>query len=272
MFGGMDSWNTNGILREAMLTNIINALQRFTLGDLLDILLITVILYSFFRLIKDTKAYQMAIGLALVGLLFFVTRWGRLTASHWLIQNFINYSIIAIIVLFQGEIRRFLTTIGSQSFRKSSSIKAFQDRLEDLFLAVDYLSMRKIGALIAIEKEISLKSYADRGTNIDAVLSKDLVVSIFFPHSPLHDGAVIIRGNKIVAAGALLPLPAVHNLGEEFQTRTRHLAALGLSQETDAAVIVVSEEAGTVSLATKGKLRRGLGKDQLKEDLIKYLR
>lgn len=255
-----------------MLTNIFNALQRFTIGDFLDILLVTVILYSFFRLIKDTKAYQMAIGLAIVGLLFFVTQWGKLTASHWLIQNFINYSIIAIIVLFQGEIRRFLTTIGSQSFRKPTSIRIFQDRMEDLFLAVDYLSSKKIGALIAIEKEISLKSYADRGTQIDATLSKDLVVSIFFPHSPMHDGAVIIRGNKIVAAGALLPLPAVHNLGEEFQTRTRHLAALGLSQETDAAVIVVSEEAGIVSLATKGKLKRGLNKEQLKEDLIRYLR
>jgi len=255
-----------------MLTNIINALQRFTLGDFLDILLITIILYSFFRLIKDTKAYQMAIGIAIVGLLFFITRWGNLTASHWLIKNFINYSIIAIIVLFQGEIRRFLTTIGSQSFRKPSSIKVFQDRLEDLFLAVDYLSTKKIGALIALEKEISLKSYADRGTQVDAMLSKDLVVSIFFPHSPLHDGAVIIRGNTILAAGALLPFPSVHNMGEEFQTRTRHLAAIGLSQETDAAVIVVSEEAGTVSLAIKGKLKRDLSKDQLKEDLIKYFR
>lgn len=162
-----------------MLTNIIAALQRFTLGDFLDILLITIILYSFFRLIKDTKAYQMAIGIAIVGLLFFVTRWGRLTASHWLIQNFINYSIIAIIVLFQGEIRRFLTTIGSQSLRRSSSIKVFEDRLEDLFLAVDYLSAKRIGALIALEKEISLKSYADRGTEVNAMLSKDLLVSIF---------------------------------------------------------------------------------------------
>ena len=253
-----------------MLTNYINALQRFTLGDFLDILLITIILYSFFRLIKDTKAYQMAIGIAIVGALFFITQWGRLTASHWLIRNFINFSIIAIIVLFQGEIRKFLTSIGSQSFRKPFMVKNLKDRLEDLFLAVDYLATKKIGALIAIEKEISLKSYADRGTKINAVLSKDLIVSIFFPHSPLHDGAVILHGNLIVAAGALLPLPASHNLGDEFQTRTRHLAALGLSQETDAAVIVVSEELGTVSLALEGKLHRGLTKGQLKEELLKY--
>ncbi|MBN1223732.1 MAG: diadenylate cyclase CdaA [Candidatus Aminicenantes bacterium] len=255
-----------------MLYNIVNALQRFTLGDFLDILLITFILYSFFRLIKDTKAYQMAIGIAIVGLLFFVTQWGKLAASHWLIRNFINYSIIAIIVLFQGEIRKFLTSIGSQSFRRSISTKALKDKLEDLFLAVDYMSAKKIGALIAIEKEISLKSYADRGTKIDAVLSKDLLVSLFFPHSPLHDGAVVLKGNQIVSAGALLPLPASHNLGEAFQTRTRHLAALGLSQETDAAVIVVSEEAGTISLAVEGKLKRGLDKEKLQQKLLNHLK
>ena len=255
-----------------MLTNIVNALERFTLGDFLDILLITIILYSFFRLIKDTKAYQMAIGLTIVGVLFFFTQLGKLAASHWLIRNFINYLIIAIIVLFQNEIRKFLTSIGSQSFRRSFSAKPLKDKLEDLFSAVDYLAAKKIGALIAIEKEISLKSYGDRGTKIDAVLSKDLIVSLFFPHSPLHDGAVIIKGDQIVAAGALLPLPASHNLGEEFQTRTRHLAALGLSQETDAAVIVVSEETGTISLAVEGKLQRGLDKEKLQEKLLNFFK
>jgi diadenylate cyclase len=255
-----------------MLTNIVSALERFTLGDFLDILLVTIILYSFFLLIKDTKAYQMAIGLAIVGALFFITQWGKLAASHWIIRNFINYLIIAIIVLFQNEIRKFLTSIGSQSFRRAFSTKSLKDKFEDLFFAVDYLSARKIGALIAIEKEISLKSYADKGTKIDAVLSKDLLVSLFFPHSPLHDGAVIIKGNQIVSAGALLPLPASHNLGEAFLTRTRHLAALGLSQETDAAVIVVSEETGGISLAAEGKLQRGLSKEQLREKLFNFFR
>ena len=106
----------------------------------------------------------------------------------------------------------------------------------------------------------SLKSYSDRGTQIDAAATKDLLVSIFFPNSPLHDGAVIIKGDRILAAGCLLPLPATHNLGDEFLARTRHLAALGLSQETDALVIVVSEEAGTISVATRGSLERGLEK------------
>ena len=255
-----------------MFTNISNAITHSTVGDLIDILLLTIILYSFFRLIKDTKAYQMAIGIGIVGLLYLLTRWGKLSVSHWLIKNFITYLIIAIIVLFQGEIRRFLTSIGARSFRKPLFFKSFSEKLTDVFLAVEYLSSKKIGALIGIEKEISLKSYVDRGTKIDATLSKDLLISIFFPHSPLHDGAVIIQGNKIAAAGCLLPLPATHNLGEEFMARTRHLAAIGLSQETDSAVIVVSEETGTVSLATKGRLQRGLDKEQLKEHLLNYLK
>ncbi len=255
-----------------MFENIINALANFTLGDFLDILLVTIILYSFFRLIKDTKAYQMAIGIAIVGLLYLITQWGKLVVSNWVIAIFILYLPVAIIVLFQGEIRRFLTTIGSRSLRKPMTLKALSEKMEDVFLAVDYLASKKIGALIAIEKDISLKSYSDRGTKIDAAVTKDLLVSIFFPNSPLHDGAVIIKGDRILAAGCLLPLPATHNLGDEFLARTRHLAALGLSQETDALVIVVSEEAGTISVATRGSLERGLEKKQLKEKLINYLK
>lgn len=254
-----------------MLADIITAITRVNIRDLIDILLLTFILYSLFRLIRDTRAYQMAIGLGIVGILFLITQWGKLVTSHWLIKSFSPFFIIAIIVLFQGEIRRFLMAIGSQSFKKPISLKSLTEKLEDLFLAIDYMAAKKIGALIAIEKEISLKSYSERGTKIDAFISKDLLVSIFFPHSPLHDGAVILQGNKILAAGCLLPLPATHNLGAEFLARTRHLAAIGLSQETDAAVIVVSEETGEVSLAAKGRLEKNLDREQLKNRLLRYL-
>ncbi len=253
-------------------SDIITSLKGVTLGDIFDILLVTFILYSFFRLIKDTKAYQMAIGLGIVLILFVVTQWGRLYVSHQIIRGFANFFIIAVIILFQGEIRRFLTALGSQSyFRRAFSSGLLFQQFEDFNLAVDYLSAHKIGALIAFEKEVSLKSYADRGTPVDAILSKDLLVSLFYPNSPLHDGAVVLRENKIVAAGCLLPLPAQHTLGEHFQTRTRHLAALGLAQETDAAVVVVSEETGTISLAVGGNLERGLNREQLKQRLQDYL-
>lgn len=255
-----------------MFADIINALSHFSYTDIVDILLVAFILYSFLRLIKDTRAYQMAIGLGIVGLIFLVTQWGKLYVSHWLIKNFITYLIIAIIILFQGEIRRFLAAIGSHSFRRPLTMRSFREKLEDLILAVDYLSKKKFGALIALENEISLSSYADRGTRIDALLSKDLLTSIFFPRSSLHDGAVIIRGNKILAAGCLLPLPASHSLGEEFLARTRHLAAIGLSQETDAVVIVVSEETGTVSLAWRGKLEKVPERDHLKSRILSYLK
>jgi len=254
-----------------MLADAISTLRHAKLSDILDVLLIAFILYSLVLLIKDTKAYQMAIGLAFVGILFLLTQFGKLYVSNRIIKSFINYLIIAVIVLFQSEIRRFLAGIGSRTFRKPQALRSFQEKRDDILLALDYLSQKKIGALIAIEKKISLSPYADRGTKLDALLSKDLLVGLFFPHSPLHDGAVIIKGNKIISAGCLLPLPASHNLSEEYLARTRHLAALGLSQETDAAVIVVSEETGCISLALMGVLQRMSGKKQLKEKLTEYL-
>ncbi|MFW6130977.1 MAG: diadenylate cyclase CdaA [Candidatus Aminicenantaceae bacterium] len=255
-----------------MFENIIHTLSRFTISDFLDILLLTFILYSLFILIKDTKAYQMAIGLGIIGLLYLVTQLANMKVSHRLIKNFITYLIIAVIVLFQAEIRRFLTNIGSRSFINPLSSKSFHAKLLDLLIAVDYMASKKIGALIAIEKEISLKNYIDQGTKVNADISKDILVSIFFPNSPLHDGAVIIKKNKIAAAGCLLPLPPAHNLGNEYLPRTRHLAAIGLSQETDAAVIVVSEEKGTISLAIKGKMKGNLSKEKLKSLLNDYLK
>ncbi|HMA53286.1 MAG TPA: diadenylate cyclase CdaA [Acidobacteriota bacterium] len=247
-------------------------LRGITVLDVLDILLIAFMIYYVLLLIRDTKAYQAAVGLALIGAMYMLTVWGRLSVSNRIIRSFVNYLIIAVIVLFQAEIRRFLTEIGSRTFRKPFALRSFQEKIEDLFQAIDFLSQKRIGALIAIEKEISLSGYADRGAEVDAVLSKNLLVSIFFPHSPLHDGAVIIKGDRILAAACLLPLPASHRLKSPFQTRTRHLAAIGLSEETDAAVIVVSEETGTVSLALKGQLERFGDKDAMEKRLLGYLR
>ena len=246
--------------------------RQITVLDILDILLITFIIYTVILLIRDTKAYQAAVGLGLIGVLYLLTVWGHLRVSNRIIRAFINYVIIAIIVLFQAEIRRFLTEIGSRTFRRPFVLRSFQEKVDDLFEAIEFLSQKKIGALIAIEKEISLSTYADRGAEVGATLSKNLLVSIFFPRSPLHDGAVVVKGDTIVAAACLLPLPAAHRLKSPFQTRTRHLAAIGLSEETDAAVIVVSEETGTVSLAIKGQLERFDDVDAMKKRLLDYLR
>ncbi|HNS04733.1 MAG TPA: diadenylate cyclase CdaA [Candidatus Saccharicenans sp.] len=255
-----------------MFENIWIILRHMQFTDVLDILLVAFILYSIMILIKDTKAYQLATGIILVIFFFLLTQWAHLYVSNRIIRSFINYLIIAIIVLFQSELRRFFTGIGSHTFRRPLKLRPIKEKLEDISLAVDYMSQKKIGALIAIERDIDLSPYAQRGKILDAELSKDLLVSIFFPKSPLHDGAVLIRGNKILAAGCLLPLPQTHTLGENFATRTRHLAALGLAQETDAVVIVVSEQTGEVSLASRGKIEKLSKKDSIQERLAEYLR
>ncbi len=236
-------------------------LRHATVLDALDIVIIAVFIYYALLLIKDTRAYQPAIGLLLVGVVYLLTVWGRLSVSNRIIRTFVNYVIIAVIVLFQGEIRRFLAGIGSRSFKKPFALRSLQEKMEDLFYAIDYMSQKKIGGLIAIEKEMTLSNYADRGVKIGALLSKALLVSIFFPHSPLHDGAVVVQGDQIVAAGCLLPHPAAHKLSSPFQTRTRHLAALGLSEET-----------GQVSLAVKGRLERFEDSDAMRKRLVEYLR
>jgi len=255
-----------------MLENIWIILRHMQFTDVLDILLVAFILYSIMILIKDTKAYQLATGIILVIFFFLLTQWAHLYVSNRIIRSFINYLIIAIIVLFQSELRRFFTGIGSHTFRRPLKLRPIKEKLEDISLAVDYMSQKKIGALIAIERDIDLSPYAQHGTILDADLSKDLLVSIFFPKSPLHDGAVLIRGNKILAAGCLLPLAQTHTLGENFATRTRHLAALGLAQETDAVVIVVSEQTGEVSLASRGKIEKLSKKNSVQERLAEYLR
>jgi len=253
------------------MTNLISLIKHITLGDFIDILLVAIIIYSLLLLIKDTKAYQMALGIAVVGLFYLASVWGKLFVSRWLVKNFLNYFLIAIIVLFQGEIRRFLTGLGSHTFRRPLTLRSFEEKLEEILLAVDFLAHRKIGALMAIEKDISLAGYADRGTKLEALLSRDLLVNIFMPHSPLHDGAVIIKGDKIMAAGCLLPLPA-SSPPTELITRTRHLAALGLSLETDAAIIVVSEETGAISLAIRGKLEKIPDRETLKIKILNHLK
>jgi len=255
-----------------MLAEAWTLIRHVTVLDVLDILLIAFMIYTIILLIRDTKAYQAAVGLALIGVLYLLTVWGHLRVSNRIIRSFIQYVIIAVIILFQAEIRRFLTEIGSRTFRRPFVLRSFREKVDDLFQAIEFLSQKKIGALIAIEKEISLSTYADRGAEVGATLSKNLLVSIFFPRSPLHDGAVVIKGDTIVAAACLLPLPAAHRLKSPFQTRTRHLAAIGLSEETDAAVIVVSEETGTVSLAIKGQLERFDDVDAMKKRLLDYLR
>ncbi len=253
-----------------MLEFLKNAFRGFSFLDALDILLVAAIIYQFIKLIKGSRAYQMTIGLLTVAGVYMASYYLKLHTLNWLLKEFLTYVIIAVIVLYQGELRKVLAEIGSRGFLKTRPTKTSAETLRTVSLASKYLASQKIGALMAIEREISLKNYAEMGVLMDAVVSRDLIVSVFYPNSPLHDGGMIISADRILAAGCLFPHPTEHPFLEKYGTKTRHLAAIGLSMETDAAVVVVSEEKGTISLAIGGNLYSNLDREALESKLRDY--
>ena len=234
---------------------------QFTWRDLADVVIVAVIIYNILALIRGTRAMQISIGLLLLGSTFFVARAFDLPALEVISREILFYLPFAVIVLFQHEIRRALARVGTNPllalFRRRGGAVA----LEAIVGATTALSAKRFGALIAIERTQSLRMYAEASKAIDAVLSRELLVSIFNPGGPLHDGAVIVRGDRIVAAGALLPLTPSPD--PKLAHGTRHRAALGLSEESDALVIVVSEENGSVAAASEGVLQEHLGIEEL---------
>ncbi|HEV2721275.1 MAG TPA: diadenylate cyclase CdaA [Thermoanaerobaculia bacterium] len=229
---------------------------QFTWRDLVDVLIVAVIIYNILALIRGTRAMQISIGLLLLGSTFFIARAFNLPALEAISREILFYLPFAVIVLFQHEIRRALARMGTNPllslFRRGSGPVA----LEAIAGATAALSANHFGALIAIERTQSLRMYAEAAKPIDAVVSRELLVSIFNPGGPLHDGAVIVRGNRIVAAGALLPLTDTPD--PKLAHGTRHRAALGLSEDSDAIVVIVSEENGSIGVAAEGVLHENL--------------
>ncbi|HLG59033.1 MAG TPA: diadenylate cyclase CdaA [Vicinamibacterales bacterium] len=225
--------------------------------DLLDIALVSILVYELLLLIRGTRAMQMALsGGFLIGL-FFVSQWLGLETVNWVIRNLATYVVFAIIVLFQADIRRALAHFGrAQFFKYFERASSDDETLEELVIAATTLSARRIGAIIAIERQIGLRNYIEGGIPLDAMVTYDLLASIFHTGSPLHDGAVIVQGDRIAAAACFLPLSVSPRVSRDLGTR--HRAALGLTEENDAVAIVVSEETGSISLAIGGDLERGL--------------
>ncbi len=254
-----------------MIEAILKSILHFSLKDLIDILLVSVLIYQFIILIRGTRAYQMAVGLSILAIFFFISKIFNFVSLHWILKNIAPYFFIAIIVLYQAEIRKFLANIGARSIFEPFQPKTTKKDIEEIVSAVEYLSTYRIGGLIAIEKEISLKSYSEKGIEINANIEMELITSIFSSKSALHDGAIIIRQGRIESAGCLLPLPPLHPYSSEIRTKTRHLAGIGLSAETDSAVIVVSEESGSISLAIGGVLEKDLKREALEQRLLEYL-
>jgi diadenylate cyclase len=245
---------------------IFNAFSKFSFADVVDIFFLFVIFYYLLLLIKGTRSYQIAIGLFSIFILAIAADLLNLTAFSLILNNFSTYLIIAIIVLFQDELREVLAEIGSK-LRTKYSLAAQSEVKEEIINTVVALSLAKIGAIIAIEREIKVGNYVNRPVKIDAVVNKDLLLTIFTPGSPLHDGAVVISKDRIEVARCFFQLPPLLELSPGG---TRHLAAIGITQQTDCIAVVVSEETGKISMAVGGELIRGLDREGLKNRLKHY--
>lgn len=240
-------------------------LRQFRWQDLVDIILMSIILYRLLLIIKGTRAAQMLIGLGVLLLASLLSSYFELYTIEWLIQSFWAQIVIAIVIIFQPEIRRALAQMGETQFLHTLTSAEELKSLEEIVRAAISLSNRKIGALIAIERDTSLKDFVEMGTPLDAKVSKEILLSLFHPTSPIHDGAVVIRGNRIVAAGCFLPITMSPEISRSLGTR--HRAGLGLTEETDAVVIIISEETGEVSMAINGKLEAHLDMGTLRDVL-----
>jgi diadenylate cyclase len=234
--------------------------------DLLDILVVSILVYEVLKLIRGTRAVQMALGAGVIGVLFYGSRLAHLETVNWLIRNLLGYFVFATIVLFQSDIRRALAHLGrAPFFRYLAKTEAAEESIEELIVASGMLSNQHIGAIIVIERQIGLRNYVEGGIPLDAVMTYDLLLSIFQPSSPLHDGAVIVQEDRIAAAACFLPLTVNPKLGKELGSR--HRAAIGLTEENDAIALVVSEETGSISLVSDGQMERGLDADTLRATL-----
>src|SRR5687767_7462695 len=234
--------------------------------DLLDIAIVSLIIYEFLKLIRGTRAMQMAVGSLLIVGLFYTSQLAPLQTVNWLIRNMLVYVAFAAIVIFQSDIRRALAHFGQAPFfRYFYRQQSANETIEELVVATTMLAAQKIGAIIAVEREIGLRNYIESGIPLDATLTYDLLVTIFQPDSPLHDGAVILQEDRVAAAACFLPLSVNPRVSRELGTR--HRAAIGLSEESDAVAVVVSEETGYISLAIDGRIERGLSPDDLRTRL-----
>lgn len=251
------------------MTHFSAAWPRLSVTAIIDILLVALVIYEFLSLIKGTRAALMLVGVAAVGFAFYFSRLGELKTLNWLISTLLPYGVFALIVVFAPELRQALTRMG-RKLTLSRAQASEADAYDDIVLAANLFSQNQTGALIVIEREIGLRTYIESGVPLDAHISYDLLATIFRPSAPLHDGAVIVQRDRIAAAACFLPLSM--NPVLSTQLGTRHRAGIGVTEETDAISVIVSEETGSISLAVAGRIERDLGVEQLRERLGGLLR
>ncbi|HEY7514956.1 MAG TPA: diadenylate cyclase CdaA [Vicinamibacteria bacterium] len=242
---------------------------EFHWWDALDILLVAFIIYQLLLFIRGTHAVQMALGAFVLVVLFWASLLLNLETVNWLLRTFLPFLVFGIIVIFQSEIRKVLAHLGKTPFLGVAGAKRKEEVIDEVVLAATTLASRKTGAIMVVEREMGLRSYIETGIALDAVLTYDLLINVFTPDTPLHDGAVIIQGNRIAAAACFLPLTVNPELSRTLGSR--HRAAIGLSEDTDAVAVVVSEETGIISLVEDGRIRRELDGKALRAALVQAL-
>ncbi len=252
---------------------MITSLERFfgllTWHDALDILFVAVVIYNLLLLIRGTRAVQMLLGIVFVGLVYYLAQLAELPTLKKILENLLIVLPFAIIVLFQQEIRRALANFGRNPLWGLTKQQKVVSSFGDIVLAATTLSSQHTGALIVIERLQGLRNFVENGIELDSTISYDLLINVFTPDTPLHDGAVIVQDDRIAAAACFLPLTGNPELSKDFGTR--HRAALGITEETDAVAVVVSEETGIISLAFDGELIRDLDGKSLRNMLYQYL-
>jgi diadenylate cyclase len=232
--------------------------------DTADILIVAVLVYAVMLLIRGTRAAQMTLGLLMLVLMWLLADLFQLATLGFLLDNFVSWGVLIVIVIFQADIRRALMRVGRGFFQSTPRQEAHS--VEEIVRASQALSQRRVGSLIVVERDVALEEYMELGTPIDAELTRDLLIAIFLPYSPLHDGAVVVRAGRISAAGCILPLALRGNLPGALGTR--HRAAWGIAEETDALAIAVSEETGKIALVCGGEMYEDLDGPELRQALL----
>ena len=237
--------------------------------DLIDILIVAFLIYQLLQFIRGTHAVQMALGALVLVLLYWLSQIAHLETVNWLLRTFMPYLVFGIIVVFQSEIRKVLAQLGKTPLPGVFGSPRTEEVIDEVVLAGTTLAAQRTGAIVVIERDMGLRSYIETGIALDAYVTYDLLISIFNPGTPLHDGAVIIQGNRVAAAACFLPLTVNPQLSRELGSR--HRAAIGVTEDTDALAVVVSEETGVISLVVGGRIRRELDGASLKSALLDVL-
>ena len=261
------------VKRVEILDIVVNSIKNISISSVMDILVVSYIFYKAYMLIRETRAEQLLKGIIFIVLLIPVSSFFNLTMLNWILTKTLTIGVLSFIIIFQPEIRRALEHLGRSAFNDKHILEdeeTMERVMTEIVNSIENLSKSKTGALIIIEQLTGLGDIINTGTKLDAEVSSALLENIFVVNTPLHDGATIIRNDRIVSAGCFLPLTSNNDINKKLGTR--HRAAIGISENSDALIIVISEETGTISLAVNGILTRNYNKDRLKDILIRIIK